>query len=47
MLIVADRLKISLSDVLNMELWEYNHWIAYLLIEQDEHKEAIRKAKHR
>ena len=36
LLIVADRLKITLSELLKMEVWEYNHWLAYLSIEQDE-----------
>ncbi len=30
-----------------MEVWEYNHWLAYLMIEADEHKEAINRAKHK
>ena len=30
--IVADRLKITLSEVLQMEEWEYNHWLGYLLL---------------
>ena len=47
MLIVADRLKISLSELLKMEVWEYNHWLAYLMIEHDQHEDAVRRAKHR
>ena len=29
----ADRLKITLSDLLKMEVWEYNHWLSYFMIE--------------
>jgi len=30
-----------------MEVWEYNHWLGYLLLEQEQHEEEIRKAKNR
>jgi len=30
-----------------MEEWEYNHWIGYLLLENEEHEEAMNKARHR
>jgi len=30
-----------------MEVWEYNHWLGYMMIEQDQHESAMRKAKHR
>jgi hypothetical protein len=30
-----------------MEVWEYNHWIGYLLLEQDEQKEQMEKSKYR
>ena len=47
LLVVADRLKITLTQVLQMEVWEYNHWLSYLLIEQDEHIQAMNKARHK
>ena len=33
--------------MLQMEVCEYNHWLAYLSIEADEHNQAINRAKHR
>ena len=30
-----------------MEVWEYNHWLAYLSIEADEQNQAINKAKYK
>jgi hypothetical protein len=30
-----------------MEEWEYNHWIGYLLLENEEHEQAMNKARHR
>jgi len=30
-----------------MELWEYNHWLGYLLLEQDEQQQAMNKSRHR
>jgi len=30
-----------------MEVWEYNYWLGYLLLEQEQHEEEIRKAKNR
>jgi len=47
LLIVADRLKITLSELLKMEVWEYNHWIGYLLLEQEQQKEQMEKSKYR
>ena len=47
LLIVADRLKITLSELLKMEVWEYNHWLGYMLLEQEEHESEMRKARHR
>nr|BCV06664.1 MAG: hypothetical protein CM15mV140_140 [Caudoviricetes sp.] len=47
LLTVADRLKITLSELLKMEVWEYNHWVSYFLIENEEHKEAINKSKYK
>jgi len=47
LLTVADRLKITLSELLKMEVWEYNHWVSYFMIENEEHKEAINKSKYK
>jgi len=41
----ADRLKISLREVLQMEEWEYNHWLGYLMLENEEHREAMNKTR--
>nr|BAR38169.1 hypothetical protein [uncultured Mediterranean phage uvMED] len=30
-----------------MEEWEYNHWLGYLLLEQEEHTIAMNKTRHR
>ncbi|BAQ91602.1 hypothetical protein [uncultured Mediterranean phage uvMED] len=30
-----------------MEVWEYNHWVSYLMIEQEEQVQAMNKAKHK
>jgi len=30
-----------------MEVWEYNHWVGYLLLEQEEQKEQMDKSKYR
>ena len=30
-----------------MEVWEYNHWVSYFMIENEEHKEAINKSKYK
>ena len=35
---VADRLKLTIQEVLDMPLSHYNLWIAYLKKEQDEYK---------
>ena len=45
--ILADRLKIPLREVLQMEEWEYNHWLGYLLLEQEEHQKEMNKTRHR
>ena len=37
MLILADRLKITLSQVLDMTEVEYNLWLGYLMLEKDEY----------
>ncbi len=30
-----------------MEVWEYNHWLGYLMYENDEQIQAMNRAKHR
>jgi len=30
-----------------MEVWEYNHWLSYLTIENEEQVQAMNKAKYR
>ena len=47
LLIVADRLKITLSELLKMEVWEYNHWLGYLYNEAEEREQAMIKARHK
>ena len=37
MLIVADRLKLTLTQLLDMPEAEYNIWLGYLLHEQEEY----------
>lgn len=37
MLIVADRLKLTLTQLLDMPEAEYNIWLGYMLHEQEEH----------
>lgn len=44
MLIVADRLKITLTQVMDMPEYEYNLWLAYMMHEQEEYD---RKSKLR
>ena len=46
LLIVADRLKITLSHLLKMEVWEYNYWMGYLMLEQEEQESQARIAQH-
>ena len=46
LLIVADRLKITLSQLLKMEVWEYNHWLGYFMLENEEQEKQSRIAKH-
>ena len=47
MLVVADRLKLPIQKVLEMPIYHFNLWIAYLKKEQDEYKSQERIAKHR
>ena len=47
LLTVADRLKITLSDLLKMEVWEYNHWLSYFMVEGEEHNEAVNKSRYK
>ena len=37
MLIFADRLKITLTQVLQMPEEEYNTWLGYMMLEQEEY----------
>ena len=37
----------SITELLKMEGWEYNHWLGYLLLEQEEQQEQLRKARHK
>jgi hypothetical protein len=30
-----------------MEVWEYNHWLGFMLLEQEETQAEITKSKHR
>jgi len=30
-----------------MEEWEYNHWLGYLLLEQEENQQQMNKARHK
>jgi len=30
-----------------MEVWEYNHWLGFMLLEQEEQEAEINKTKHR
>jgi|TARA_Y100001951_G_scaffold98741_1_gene99894 hypothetical protein len=47
MMVIADRLKMSMVEVLNMSLIEYNTWLGYLLDEQDMIESEKRKSMHR
>ena len=47
MLVVADRLKITFSELLNMPEEEFNLWLGFLSIEQDHHESEMRKARHK
>ena len=40
MLVVADRLKITLKQVLEMPETEYNTWLGYLMLEQEEYNRS-------
>ena len=44
---VADRLKLTIQEVLDMPLSHYNLWIAYLKKEQDEYKKQKNLAEAR
>ena len=37
MLVIADRLKITIKQVLEMSEADYNTWLGYLMLEQDEY----------
>ena len=43
MLIVADRLKINLSELSQMSEYEFNLWVAFMLDESERSKEAMKK----
>jgi len=30
-----------------MEVWEYNHWLGFMLLEQEEQEAEMRKARHK
>lgn len=47
MLVVADRLKITFLELLNMPEEEFNLWLGYLMIEQEQYESEMRKAKHK
>ena len=47
LLIIADRLKITIQQVLDMPVSHYNLWLAYLKKEEDEYKSQERMAKHK
>jgi len=47
LLVVADRLHITIQQVLDMPVSHYNLWLAYLKKEQDEYKSQERMAKHK
>jgi hypothetical protein len=32
---------------LEMPEWEFNHWLGYLLVEQEQNNKALEKMKHR
>ena len=40
MLVIADRLKITLKQVLEMSEAEYNTWLGYLMLEQEEYNRS-------
>jgi len=47
MLVVADRLKITFLELLNMPEEEFNLWLGYLMIEQEQYESEMRKARHK
>jgi hypothetical protein len=46
-LVVADRLKLPIKEVLKMPVSHYNLWLAYLKKEQDQYKNEQRLAEAR
>jgi|TARA_R100000482_G_scaffold78776_1_gene30868 hypothetical protein len=46
-LVVADRLKLPIKEVLKMPISHYNLWLAYLKKEQDQYKNEQRLAEAR
>jgi len=30
-----------------MEEWEYNHWVGYIMLENEQQQEAMNKARHK
>ena len=47
MLVVADRLKITFLELLNMPEEEFNLWLGYLMIEQEQYESEMRRARHK
>ena len=47
MLVVADRLKITFLELLNMPEEEFNLWLGYLMTEQEQYESEMRRAKHK
>jgi hypothetical protein len=43
MLIVADRLKINLSELGQMSEYEFNLWVGFMLDEVEKSKEGMKK----
>jgi len=46
-LVVADRLKLPIKEVLKMPVSHYNLWLAYLKKEQEEYKTQSKLAEAR
>lgn len=44
-MMLADRLKKSISEVMEFSTLEINMWAAYLKLEQDQQKRVMRKAQ--
>jgi hypothetical protein len=47
MLLLADRLKMSITELNSMTLEEYNTWLGYLLDEHEQLESQKRMAMHR